>query len=116
MTNAYVQYPGYTVDIPDQLNHPFKVFATVLLGAEFDHPVEVLNNPASAELFEECDMCVHTAIGKEFAHDGKIGDAYNQWRRLSVYERITAIIEAAHRVDPLDITEMKSAGWRHNFK
>lgn len=116
MNTTYVQYPGYTVEIPDQLNHPFKVFATVLLGAEFDHPLEVLDHPASAELFETCDMCVYTAIGKECAHDSKIGDAFNQWRQLAMYERLNAIIKAASKIDPMDITHMKSTGGRHSFK
>ncbi len=115
MDTTFVQYPGYTVEIPDRFIHPFKMLSTVLLGANFDHPCELLDFPASEELIEMCDQCVYTAIGKEFAHDGKIADAFNQWRHLSMYERVSEIVKAAQKIEPLDITHMKNTGGRHNF-
>jgi hypothetical protein len=77
--NPTIQYPGYTVEIPDRLLKPFKVFATVLAGAEFDHPFELFDNPHSARVVDTCLDSVLVAIGKQFAHESTLGDAFNHW-------------------------------------
>jgi hypothetical protein len=113
--NPTIQYPGYTVEIPDRLLKPFKVFATVLAGAEFDHPFELFDNPHSARVVDTCLDSVLVAIGKQFAHESTLGDAFNQWRALSDFERLELVIKAAFSAEPLDLGYMLETGARTNL-
>lgn len=110
--NPTIKYPGYTVDIPDRLLKPFKVFATVLAGAEFDHPFDLFDNPHSAQVVRTCLDCVLVAIGKHFAHESSLADAVNQWSALSEFERLEHVIKAAMATEPVDIGYMLETGGR----
>jgi hypothetical protein len=113
--NPTIQYPGYTVEIPDHLLKPFKVLATVLAGAEFDHPFDLYNNPHSARVVDTCIECISAAIGKQFAHESSLGDAVNQWRALSDFERLELVIKAAISAEPLDLAYILETGGRTNL-
>ena len=113
--NPTIQYPGYTVEIPDALMHPFKVLATVLAGYEFDHPFELYQNPNVANAANTCLDCVSAAIGKQFAHESSLGDAFNQWHALSAFDRLEHVIKAAMAAEPVDIGYMQETGGRNNF-
>jgi hypothetical protein len=110
-----IKYPGYTVEIPDRLLKPFKLLATVLAGYEFDHPFELFNNPHSAKVVQTCLDCVLVALGKQFAHESSLGDAFNQWSILSDFERLELVIKAAMAAQPVDIGYMLQTGGRPNF-
>ena len=110
--NPTIQYPGYTVEIPDHLMKPFKVFATALAGDEFDHPFELFNNPYLAEAVRTCLDSVLVAIGKQYAHESYLGDAFNQWHALSEFERLEHVIKAAMATEPVDIGYMLETGGR----
>lgn len=110
--NPTIQYPGYTVEIPDRLLKPFKVFATVLAGAEFDHPLDLFDNPFSARVVQTCLDSVLVAIGKQFAHESTLGDAFNHWCTLSDFEHLELVIKAAISAEPLDIGYMLETGAR----
>jgi hypothetical protein len=113
--NPDIKYPGYTVEIPDHLMHPFKVLATVLAGIEFDHPCDLFHNRHSADVVDACLDCVLVAIGKQFAHESGLGGAANQWRALSDFERIEHVIKAAMAAGPLDIGYMQETCGRKAF-
>jgi hypothetical protein len=110
--NPTIQYSGYTVEIPDTLIHPFKVLATVLAAYEFDHPLDLYDNQNVANVANNCLSCVTAAIGKQYAEDNCLGDAFNHWRALGDFDRISHIIKAAMAAKPVDIGYMLETGGR----
>lgn len=112
MNTTSIQYPGYTIEIPDPLLKPFRVLSTVLSGVDHLHPMQMLENPAIAEIIEDCNFSVLAAIGKEYAHDAKIGDAVNQWNYIGYFDRAMIIRRAAARTEPLDLGLMLETGRR----
>lgn len=116
MDTTRVQYTGYTIEIPDYLQKPFKVLSTILKGLKVDHPCDLINYPGAADLLQTCSCCVYAAIGSEHAHDGKIGEAFKNWHHLDAFERDDAVIKAALKTEPLDISHMKQTGSRYNFE
>lgn len=110
MNITEIQYPGYTIEIPDGLLKPFRLLSRILNDIDFDHPVDLLSFPVTSELIKTCDECVCASVGKVFAHDMKVGNALAQWVNLSQYERATIIIEAAEKTEPFDISSVFGAG------
>ena len=110
MNTTTVQYPGYTIEIADHLTHPFRVLSTILTGLEFDHPIDLLSSSVTSDVIRKCYECVSASIGKEFAHEDKIRDALANWSNLTQYERLTMIIEAAEKTEPLEISSVFAGG------
>ena len=110
MNTITIQYHGYSIEIADHLTRPFRVLATILSGVEFDHPIELLLSSVTSELIAQCNDRVIASIGKEFAHEEKIRNALTNWSVLTQYERLTNIIEAAEKTEPLEISSMFGAG------
>ncbi|MEY8118484.1 hypothetical protein AB9F26_09495 [Falsihalocynthiibacter sp. BN13B15] len=110
MNTTTVQYPGYTIEIPDGLIQPFRELSTIINNIYVDGPDGILSNPVTRKLVEHCNDCVSAAIGKEFAHELKIGDALSQWRNLSSYERSSLILDAAFNTEPFNISSVFEAG------
>ncbi|GAB5431036.1 MAG: hypothetical protein EpisKO_04060 [Epibacterium sp.] len=102
METTTVQYPGYTIEIPETLIKPFRILSTVMKGMEVEDPIPLLSEPISAEIIEACIHAVSTSIGKEFAHDAKISNALSQWAKLSKYEKTLIITEASDKIEPFD--------------
>ena len=86
------------------------MFSRILTGVEFDHPAELLGSSVTAELINACNENVIASIGKEFAHDDKIGDALAKWTNLSQFERAEIIINAAGKTEPLELPDVFRGG------
>jgi hypothetical protein len=106
MNTITIQYPGYTIEIADHLTRQFRVLSTILKGVEFEHPAELLSNSVTSKLITKCNECINASIGKEFAHQDAIRDALANWSNLTQFEKLTTIIEAAAKTEPLDISSV----------
>ena len=102
MNRTEIQYLGYTIEIPDGLLKPFRLLSSIMNNIDFDGPDDILSYPVTYNLVERCNDCVSAAIGKEFAHDIKIGNALTGWINLTRYERSSIILDAAVNTAPFD--------------
>jgi hypothetical protein len=109
MNTITIQYPGYTIEIPDGLLEPFRLLSTIMNNIDFDGPYDILAYPVTYKLVERCNDCVSAAIGKAFAHDIKIGVALSEWINLSQYERSSIILDAAVNTAPFDFASIFEA-------
>jgi hypothetical protein len=114
MNTTEIQYPGYTIEIPDGLLKPFRLLSTIMNNIYFDGSDDILSYPVTYELVERCNDYVSASIGKEFAHDIKIGNALSEWINLSQYERWVIILDAAANTAPFDFASNFQASSSRN--
>lgn len=103
MTNTTIEYPGYSIEIPEALLQSFKLLSTFLRGVEDGQNIDLSSPSRVTAIVKDCHYAVIAAIGKAFAHDAQVMDALAQWRSLSEIQQTEAVFQAAANTEPVDI-------------
>ena len=103
MITTYIEYPGYSIEIPDALQQSFKMLSALLRGVEDGQNIDLSSSSLVTDIVKDCHYAVIAAIGKTFAHDVKIREALAKWRSLSEVEQTQAVFQAALNTQPQEI-------------